>query len=118
MMGLGVAHIEELCLVDGEHEYNHTVAEEHSVEVVGYAESGLHDGAGGVTSFVIGECTDALIRVTTTSAGGSSMTWSLDDDGHNGPWMFEVPDGVGVEEFETCMFDNEFTLIRQGDSSW
>ena len=42
MMGLGAAHIEEVCLVDGEHEYNHTVAEEHSVEVVGYAESGVH----------------------------------------------------------------------------
>ena len=38
-----------VCLVDGEHEYNHTVAEEHSVEVVGYAESGVHDGAGGTT---------------------------------------------------------------------
>ena len=111
------SHEEVVCLVDGEHEYNHTVTEEHSVEVVGYAESGVHDGAGGTTSFVIGECTDALIRVTTTSAGGSSMTWSLDDGGHNGPWTFEIPDGVGVEEFETCMFDNEFTLTRQGGGS-
>ena len=69
--------------------------------MVGYAESGVHDGAGGMTSFVVGMCTDALIRVTTTRAGGSSMTWSLDDGGHNGPWTFEVPDGVGVEELET-----------------
>ena len=103
--------------MDGEHEYNHTITEEHSVEVVGYAESGVHTEAGGTTAFVIGECTDALIRVTTTSAGGSSMTWSLDDGGHNGPWTFEVPDGVGVEEFETCMFDNEFTLTRLGGGS-
>eukprot|EP01045_Picozoa_sp_COSAG04_P005880 COSAG04_NODE_280_length_18201_cov_5.871119_4_plen_519_part_00 len=110
-------HEEVFCLVDGEHEHNHTVAEEHSVEVVGYAESGVHDGAGGTTSFVIGSCTDALIRVTTTSAGGSSMTWSLDDGGHNGPWTFETTGEVGVEVHESCMFDNEFTLTRQGDSS-
>ena len=36
-----------------------------------YAESDVHEEAGGTTSFVIGSCTDALIRVTTTSAGGS-----------------------------------------------
>merc|ERR1711969_498154 len=113
MMGSGASHEETVCLVDGEHEYNHTVTEEHTVEVVGYAESGVHDGAGGTTPFVIGECTDALIRVTTTSAGDSSTTWSLDDGGHNGPWTFEVPGGVGVEVFESCMFDNEFTLTLQ-----
>ena len=107
---------ETVCLLDGEHEYNHTVTEEHSVEVVGYVESGVHDGAGGTTSFVVGECVDALIRVTTTSAGGS-MTWSLDDDGHNGPWTFETS-GAGVEVHESCMFDNEYTLTRQGGSSW
>eukprot|EP01045_Picozoa_sp_COSAG04_P007883 COSAG04_NODE_422_length_14618_cov_11.903712_11_plen_1388_part_01 len=110
-------HEEVVCLVDGEHEHNHTVTEEHSVEVVGYAESGVHDDAGGTTSFVIGECTDALIRVTTTSAGGASMTWSLDDGGHNGPWSFETSGEMGVEEHESCMFDNEFTLTRQGGGS-
>merc|ERR1711960_64864 len=110
-------HEEVVCLVDGEHEYNHTVNEEHSVEVVGYAESGVHTKAGGTTAFVIGSCTDALIRVTTTSAGDSSMTWSLDDGGHNGPWTFEADGGIGVQEFESCMFDNEFTLTRQGGGS-
>merc|ERR1711969_130534 len=110
-------HEEVRCLVDGEHEYNHTVNEEHSVEVVGYAESGVHTEAGGTTSFVIGMCTDALIRVTTTSAGGGSMTWSLDDDGHNGPWTFETDGSVGVEEFESCMYDNEFILTWQGGGS-
>eukprot|EP01045_Picozoa_sp_COSAG04_P013249 COSAG04_NODE_930_length_9363_cov_28.745898_1_plen_515_part_00 len=117
MMGMGPTHEEVFCLVDGEHEYNHTVNEEHSVEVVGYAESGVHTEAGGTTAFVIGECTDALIRVTTTSAGGSSMTWSLDDGGHNGPWTFETDGSVGVQEFESCMYDNEFTLTRQGGGS-
>eukprot|EP01045_Picozoa_sp_COSAG04_P011836 COSAG04_NODE_775_length_10405_cov_20.166214_6_plen_1349_part_00 len=111
---------EVVCLVDGEHEYNHTVTEEHSVEVVGYAESGVHTEAGGTTAFVIGSCTDALIRVTTTSASGSSMTWSLDDGGHNGPWTFETSGEVGVEVRESCMFDNEFTLTLQGGggSGW
>eukprot|EP01045_Picozoa_sp_COSAG04_P017206 COSAG04_NODE_1505_length_6506_cov_4.798335_5_plen_972_part_00 len=108
------SHEETVCLVDGEHEYNHTVTEEHSVEVVGYAESGVHDGAGGTTSFVIGTCTDALIRVTTTSAGGGSMTWSLDDGGHNGPWTFETSGAMGVEEQESCMYDNDFALTLQG----
>merc|ERR1711969_96596 len=119
-LGTGETHIEEVCLVDGEHEYNHTVTEEHSVEVVGYAESGVHDGAGGTTSFVIGTCTDALIRVTTRSAGDGSMSWSLDDGGHNGPWTFETSGEVGVEVHESCMFDNEFTLTLQGGggSGW
>ena len=53
---------EVVCLVDGEHEYNHTITEEHSVEVVGYAESGVHDGAGGTTQFVVGQCTDVLLK--------------------------------------------------------
>jgi len=41
-IGTGATHTETVCLVDGEHEYNHTINEEHSVEVVGYAESGVH----------------------------------------------------------------------------
>jgi len=31
--------------VDGEHEYNHTINEAHTVEVVGYAESNVHEEA-------------------------------------------------------------------------
>merc|ERR1711969_313841 len=113
-LGTGDTHVEEVCLVDGEHEYNHTINEAHTVEVVGYAESDVHEEAGGTTSFVIGSCTDALIRVTTTSGG--SATWILDDDGHNGPWTFESVGEVYVEE--TCMFDNHFTLVWQGGASW
>eukprot|EP01045_Picozoa_sp_COSAG04_P026773 COSAG04_NODE_3785_length_2534_cov_1.593429_1_plen_259_part_10 len=45
-MDTGETHIETVCLVDGQHEYNHTITAEHSVEVVGYAESGVHEGAG------------------------------------------------------------------------
>lgn len=123
MLDTEATHTEVVCLVDGEHEYNHTLTTEHSVEVIGYAESGVHTGAGGTTSFVVGECTDAMIRVTTTSAGPapwtSPITWSLDDGGHNGPWTFESAGGAGVHEHVTCMFDNEYTLTRQGaPSSW
>jgi len=102
---------------DGEHEYNHTITGNHSVEVVGYAESGVRGGAGSTTQFVVGECVDVLLRIRTKTDGGR-MTWSLDDDGHNGPWTFDVPGGTGVQEFETCMFNNEYTLTRQGGSGW
>ena len=39
-MGTGETHTETICLVDGQHEWNHTITEEHSVEVAGY-ESGV-----------------------------------------------------------------------------
>jgi hypothetical protein len=119
MMDTEATHTEVVCLVDGEHEYNHTLTAEHTVDVIGYTESGVHASAGGTTSFVVGECTDALIRVATTSASGSPTAWSLDDGGHNGPWTFESAGGAGVHEHATCMFDNEYTLTRQGPaSSW
>ena len=71
---LGAApHTEIVCLMDGEHEHNHTIDEEHTVEVVGYALSDVQAGAGNTTSFVIGECTDVLVRVT-TSAGAAATT--------------------------------------------
>ena len=111
-------HVEVLCLVDGEHEYDHTITGNHSVEVVGFAESGLHEGAGGTTSFVVGMCTDVLIRVETLQPG-QGASWSLDDGGHNGPWSFDAPDDVnGMVEYETCMFNNDFTLTQVGGSDW
>jgi hypothetical protein len=117
LLGIDDTHTEVLCLVDGEHEYNHTVTGNHSVEVVGYAESGVHAGSGGTTPVVIGECTDLVLRVTTTVSGGP-MTWSLDDGGHNGPWDFNVPGEIGVHELESCMFDNDYTLVRQDGTGW
>eukprot|EP01045_Picozoa_sp_COSAG04_P003494 COSAG04_NODE_143_length_23569_cov_6.195356_2_plen_749_part_00 len=113
----GITHVEEVCLVDGEHEYDHTISEAHTVEVVGYAESDVHEGAGGTTRFVVGECVDVLIRVTTTSAGGDSVRWSLDDGGHNGPWLFDS--SGAVFEQESCMFANDFTLTKlSSPASW
>ena len=72
------------------------------MEVVGYAESGVHAGAGGTTSFVIGECTDALIRVTTTSAGyGTRLMF----DGM-GPWGYnfgiQLDCDIRAEEGSRC----------------
>eukprot|EP01045_Picozoa_sp_COSAG04_P020661 COSAG04_NODE_2139_length_4717_cov_1.826981_1_plen_493_part_00 len=116
-LGTGGTRNEIMCLVDGEHEYNHTIDEAHTVEVVGYAESDVHEGAGGTTAFVVGECVDVLIRVTTTSAGGEPVRWTLDDGGHNGPWQF-VSAGE-VHEEETCMHDNEFSLTNlDAPASW
>ena len=43
-LGTGDSHVEVFCLVDGEHHYNHTIDEEHSVEVVGYTESDIRRG--------------------------------------------------------------------------
>eukprot|EP01045_Picozoa_sp_COSAG04_P006005 COSAG04_NODE_288_length_17855_cov_32.496621_4_plen_243_part_00 len=104
------------CLVDGEHEHNHDLDDLHSIEVVGYAESGVQQGAGNITAFVIGDCTDTIIRVTTASAGTDTITWSINDDFHNGPWVFETA-GSGTFEHVSCMFDNHFSLTND-DESW
>jgi hypothetical protein len=109
------AHTEVRCLVQGQHEHNHTTDGPHTVDVVGFVRSGLHSGSGGVTSFVVGECTDVLIRVNTTSSVSGDVAWQINDDYHNGPWDFVSPSGVGVWERVSCMFDNHFT-IRRNDS--
>ena len=95
---------ERFCLFDGEHEYHHTVEDTHSLDVVGYASSGVQQGAGNTTAFVIGSCTDVLLRVTTTG-GSAPIIWSLNDEFHNGPWTLETT-GLGVVEHPSCMFDN------------
>ena len=100
------------CLMAGLHHHDHTVDDLHSVDVVGYTESGVHNESGGRTSFVVGDCTDMVIRVSTTSAGSGDVSWQIDDDGHNGPWNFVSPSGVGVWEHASCMFDNHFTVGR------
>ena len=66
---------------------------------MGFAESEVMDGAGGTTQFVVGECTDVLLRVTTTVEAGP-FAFSLDDGGHNGPWTFDISGATGVEEIE------------------
>ncbi len=104
-------HTEVRCLVEGQHEHNHTVDVLHTVDVIGYASSGVHTGSGGVTSFVVGECTDVLIRINTTSSAGD-VAWQLNDDYHNGPWNFVSPGGGGIWEHVSCMFDNHFTIGR------
>lgn len=109
--------IETRCLEPGHHEWNHTVEDVHTVEVVGYVNSTVQQGAGGTTPFVVGECTDTFIRVSTTSAS-TSVTWQIDDDGHNGPWEFTSPAGANVYEHESCMFDNRFSLNLAPGAHW
>lgn len=109
--------VETRCLPPGHHEYNHTMDDIHSVEVVGYVNSSVMQGAGGTTPFVVGECMDTFIRVTTTSAS-STVTWQLDDDGHNGPWEFTSPAGQNVYEHQSCMFDNRFSLNLALGMDW
>ena len=113
-------HVETRCLEPGHHEYNHTVEDVHSVQVVGYVNSTIRQGAGGTTPFVVGECTDAFIRISTTSAP-STVSWLLDDDGHNGPWVFTSPAvlvGTNVHEYQSCMFDNRFSLSLAPGMEW
>ena len=134
---------EEHCLLDGIHEYNHTIhAGSHALEVVGYTENTTHAGPDGLTSFAVGQCTDVIIRLTTTrpTNDGQGLAWRLDDshegESHNGPWQFAFPGGVstsgtagdcadlecswfaGSYTIQTCMFDNEFTITRQGGEGW
>lgn len=111
----GSNHTETRCIPPGIHEHNHTVTDPHSVEVVGYTSSGPHEGAGGTTEFVVGECTDTLIRINTESSSEVSWTLRLDEDDHNGPWSFA---SSGMHEHVSCMFDNRYTLTMDGGAGW
>ena len=110
----GPTHTVIVCVVDGEHEHNHTVADPHTVEVVGYTTSEMQHGAGNTTTFVVGECVDVLIRIT-TAVSSHPVTWQLEtESGQTGPWVFDSPAGAGVHEHPSCMFDNHYTLTRVG----
>ncbi len=110
------ASTEVRCLFDGQHEYNHTVDQSHSVEVVGYAESGVRHSAGSTTDFVVGECTDVLVRVTMNTAGASPITLRLNDNHMDGPWDLVVPAGESLFEHVICFFDNDYTLALADDA--
>ena len=43
------------------------------MEIVGFGESGVMDGAGNTTHFVVGKCTDVLLRVTTAPDANSAQ---------------------------------------------
>eukprot|EP01051_Picozoa_sp_SAG22_P005758 SAG22_NODE_353_length_11812_cov_58.910783_7_plen_1690_part_00 len=129
------------CLVDGEHTHEHTVDDDHFVEIshdnaevdsiradavtasdhsqavsdAGTTSSGPHSQAGGATNFTVGACTDILVRVNTTQSNGQPAQWTLDDGDHHGPWSFESPGASGIFEHLQCVFDNNFTLTRNSD---
>jgi hypothetical protein len=122
----GTSSEEVRCLVDGEHEHEHTVAGGHSISVLGYAESDLHCGPGGTTNFVVGQCIDVVIRVTTTAAAEQALTWQITranpPDADEQPWAFVVDvtaQTEGMHEYRSCMYENEYTLaIVGGNSGW
>jgi hypothetical protein len=94
------------CVADGEHEHEHTVTRPHSVEVVGLAASGLQKGAGNTTKFVIGQCTDVLIRVTTTTSSSQMAVWHLDEstsDQHFRKRVFQIDAEIGTQEHASCI---------------
>ena len=73
----GPAHTISACVVDGEHEHNHTVTDPHTVEVVGYATSGMQHGAGNATTFVVGECVDMLAARDLAARDRERPKWPL-----------------------------------------
>ena len=103
------------CIFAGLHESN------HSHLVVAGAEEQFEPISGG--QFVIGSCTDFLIRVDTASvAPGHDVEWTLDDMGvnggsHMGPWSHTNAGSPGVHEYVTCLYDNNFTLTRTSSAT-
>ena len=113
-------HEETRCLQPGHHTHNPHFTEAHGVEIVGYANF-THDPGDpdGTYSFVIGDCTDTIVRVQTTGGSSEVITWQIDDGAHNGPWRFDTQGTAGVYEHRSCMFDNSFTLSRHlGGADW
>lgn len=111
-----VTETRSACVFAGMHESNHThlVIGEEDFEPI-------EDG-----QFVVGACTDYMIRVETSAANvGTTIVWQLDDVGatggsHMGPWAHSHEGAVGLHEFTTCLFDNNFTLTRSsaGTDGW
>jgi hypothetical protein len=113
-------HEETRCLQPGHHTHNPHFTEAHGVEIVGYANI-THDPSDpdATYSFVIGDCTDTIVRVQTTGGSSDVITWQIDDGAHNGPWYFDTQGVPGVYEHPSCMFDNSFTLSRHvGGADW
>jgi hypothetical protein len=108
-----VTETRSACMFPGLHESNHThllIGEEEDFTPI---EGGR---------LVVGECTDYLIRVETSAVNdGETVVWQLDDIGingsHMGPWAHSQEGAMGVEDFTTCLYDNNFTLTRTSAAS-
>lgn len=78
---------------------------------------------GGVTQFVVGECTDITLRITTTqpTTSGADFSLILEDGGVMDPVTITVPGSVTAaevaHEFTFCMFQNDFTLTLDADAA-
>eukprot|EP01043_Picozoa_sp_COSAG02_P025728 COSAG02_NODE_1456_length_12512_cov_17.368082_3_plen_1508_part_00 len=109
------AHVETRCIEHGEHEHNHNAA--HSIEVDGA--SSPVTSAGGTTAFVVGDCTDVLIRIVTeTSAQVQTLTWRVERTGTTQSWEFEASASTAASPFEfySCFFDADYTVALLDDS--
>ena len=96
------------CLYDGQHETNNSQVAVGTDDFETVVDNQI----------VIGDCTDVLIRVTTTGvASGQTVEWEINDGGDNGPWTHENPGAVGLHEYFTCLYDHNFTLRRLSESS-
>jgi hypothetical protein len=89
------------CIFDGYHVHNHTYDKTHTVSVVGYAQN---KGAikGGKTKFVVGDCTNMIVRVKTTKVTSSKPTrWRIADHrpgDHEGSFTTRGVNLAGQEE--------------------
>ena len=102
------------CVMDGNISLSHGAGE---AAVVSFTETGQTimpntSSVGGSVSFILGQCKESLIRVTTTATTGDTVIWTMNDGGHNGPWTFSADGVVGQHEFYTCLFSNTFTLLK------
>jgi hypothetical protein len=118
---LNVTETRLACVFAGLHETNHS-----HLRIGDDVEEGFQPVDNG--TFVLGACTDYLIRVVTDEVSAdATVVWHLDDVGmgdaesHMGPWEHaHQPAAGGTEEFTTCLFDNNFTLTRTSaaDDGW
>ena len=117
---------ETLCLLDGQHEYNHA---NWTIASVTDADGNVHDtvepsSTGESSAFTLGSCTDVYIKIETTGYGSyentTSVSWKIDDGDHHGPWWINSTYAqMGNEhKWYTCLYDNNYTLTRVDAPGW
>jgi hypothetical protein len=85
--------------------------------VIGYNESNpcsdTVSGQGCTTIFAVGDCTDVVISVVTTAPNNGQVTFTVQGTGAIGSiGIFRATGSIGTEEFDSCMFDNDYTITK------
>lgn len=120
-------HTRETCLFDGQHEINHTVPADHSIEVTTGQDTVIASGLRGNTTqkFVIGKCTDIYVQIDTAATSSSpndSVHFRIEEfTGRHGPWWINstIAELGTLHKFYTCMYDSKFTIqLVSTSSSW